>query len=37
MAGINGTDKTSTAGEYLLEGSLAGQKHRDITVTSRNC
>jgi hypothetical protein len=37
MAGINGTDKPSTAGEYLLEGSLEGQKYRDITVTSHNC
>jgi len=30
-------DKQSTAGDNLLEGSLAGQKHRNITITSHNC
>jgi len=29
--------KPSTTGEYLLEGSPARQKHRDITVTYHNC
>jgi hypothetical protein len=37
MAGFNGTDKPSTTGEYLLEGSLAGQMNKNITVTSHNC